>query len=135
MMATTPPDGAYRYAKWAARFQRDSEGNLPQGSTPMMERMLAKPEFAARVQQSFDDMYAMEGEVRQVLNSDGISMIQYPYYLAFGRQLWKLTQRVSGESAAIEAQTIIAKWVARGLDQTVLEKIRTDVFGILAPTP
>jgi hypothetical protein len=42
---------------------------------------------------------------------------------------------MSGESYAVEAQTLIQKWVARGLGQTVLEKIRTDVFSIGAPTP
>ena len=132
-MATTPPDGTYRYAKWAARFERDAQGNLPQGSTAMMERMLAKPEITARVQASFDDIYAMEGQVRQVLNGEGVSMIQYPFYLAFGRQVWKLSQRVTGESAALEAANYVALWTARGLSQTILEKIRFDVFGISAP--
>jgi hypothetical protein len=36
---------------------------------------------------------------------------------------------------AVEVQTLIQKWVARGLGQTVLEKIRTDVFNVSAPTP
>ena len=46
--------------------------------------------------------------------------------------MWKKgTQNISGESLALEAQTLIAKWVARGLNQTVLEKIRTDVFNWL----
>ena len=132
-MATVPPDGSYRYAKWSARFERDAEGKLPQGSTPQMERMLKKPEVVARIQGSFDDMYAMEGEVRQVLNSAGVSVIQYPFYLAFGRQVWKLSQRISGETAVLEAAILVAKWVARGLSLAVLATIRNQVFGISAP--
>jgi len=132
-MATTPPDGSYRYAKWSARFERDADGKLPQGSTVQMVRILQKPEVVARIQGSFDDIYAMEGEVRQVLNAAGVSVIQYPFFFAFGRQVWKLAQRISGESAAIEAAILVAKWAARGLSQTVLETIRFQVFGISAP--
>jgi uncharacterized protein YdiU (UPF0061 family) len=37
---------------------------------------------------------------------------------------------MSGESAAQEAATLIAKWKARGLTQAVLETVRTQVFNI-----
>jgi hypothetical protein len=87
----------------------------------------------ARIQASFDDMYALEGEVRQVLNAAGVSTIQYPFFFAFGRQVWKLAQRVSGETAAIETAILAAKWNTRGLSQAVLDTIRTQVFGIGAP--
>jgi hypothetical protein len=36
--------------------------------------------------------------------------------------------------ASREAATLIAKWVARGLTQAVLQAIRTDVFNVAAPT-
>ena len=132
-MATTPPDGTARYAKWAARFKKDSEGKLPQGSTEMMVRMLKSPAIEARVQGSFDDIYAAESAVRAMLNTVGVSTILYPFYLGFGREMWKLTNRINGESAAQEAAIQIAKWVARGLNQSVLESIRYDVFGVSAP--
>jgi hypothetical protein len=132
-MPVAPSDGALRYAKWAARFQRDPEGKLPQASTVLLDRMLQKPEVTARVQASFDDIYAAEGAVRQVLNSAGVSVIQYAFYLNFGREMWKLTNRISGESAAQEAAIQIGKWVARGLSLSVLETIRSDVFGVSAP--
>ena len=132
-MAVTPPDGAARYAKWEARFKRDAQGNLPQGSTELLARMLEKPEVVARIQGSFDGIYAAENAVRGILNTAGVSVIQYPFYLSFGREMWKLTNRIAGESAAIEAAVHIAKWVARGLTQSVLESIRFDVFGVSAP--
>jgi hypothetical protein len=50
-----------------------------------------------------------------------------------GREMWKLANRVSGESAAMEAAIQIGKWVARGLSLSVLETIRYDVFGVSAP--
>jgi hypothetical protein len=33
----------------------------------------------------------------------------------------------------LEAATLMAKWVARGLTQSLLQAIRTDVFNIAAP--
>ena len=50
-----------------------------------------------------------------------------------GREMWKLANRVSGESAALEAAILIGKWVARGLSLPVLEAIRTNVFNVSAP--
>jgi len=79
-------------------------------------------------------MAAMELQVKQVCDGSGVPTIQYPFYLCFGREIWALTRKdISGESAAIEAATLIAKWVARKLTQSVLQAIRTDVFNIGAP--
>jgi len=50
--------------------------------------------------------------------------------------LWALTRKeISGESAAMEADVLLQKWVGRGMAQAVLEAIRTQVFNIVAPTP
>ena len=38
-----------------------------------------------------------------------------------------------GRSLAIEAQTLIDKWVSTGLVQSALEAIRTQVFNVAAP--
>jgi hypothetical protein len=77
---------------------------------------------------------AMEQQVKQVCDAAGVPTIQYPFYLCFGREIWALTRKdISGESMAIEAATLIAKWVARGLTTAVLQAIRTDVFNVAAP--
>ncbi|HDQ99000.1 MAG TPA: hypothetical protein ENN51_01745 [candidate division WOR-3 bacterium] len=98
-----------------------------------MARLLDDPALAARVQAAFDGLYAMETDVRAVLNGEGVSTALYPFYLAYGRELWKLTNRVNGASAALEAATLAAKWTARGLSPSVLEKVRHQVFSISAP--
>jgi hypothetical protein len=102
-----------------------------------MERLMLEPEQVVPnyVKTIFNEMVGMETEVRAVLNADGVSIIQYPFYLAFGRELWKLTGRVSGASAQKEAATLIGKWVSRKLSQPVLEAIRTQVFSIGPPAP
>ena len=77
---------------------------------------------------------AMELQVKQVCDGAGVPTIQYPFYLCFGREMWALTRKdISGESLALEAATLIAKWKARGLTEAVLQAIRTDVFNVSAP--
>jgi hypothetical protein len=79
-------------------------------------------------------LVANETAVKQVCDGAGVPTIQYPFYLCFGREMFALMRReISGESLAIEAALLIAKWMARGLTQAVLEDIRTDVFGVAAP--
>jgi hypothetical protein len=78
---------------------------------------------------------AMELQVKQVCDGEGATVIQIPFYLCFGREMWALTRKeISGEAAAVEAATLVAKWVSRGLIQGTLEKIRTDVFNVVAPS-
>jgi hypothetical protein len=77
---------------------------------------------------------AMELQVKQVCDGLGCPTIQYPFYLCFGREMWSLTRKdISGESMALEAATLIGKWVSRGLTQSILQAIRTGVFNVAAP--
>jgi hypothetical protein len=93
-----------------------------------------RPDMLARVQAVFPGIVSMEDQVKQVLDGDGVSVIQYPFYLSFAREVWRLQRRgMSGESLALEVETLIAKWVARRLSQSVLETIRTQVFNVSAP--
>ncbi len=93
-----------------------------------------RPAMLANVTAVFPMITAMELQVKQVCDGAGVPTIQYPFYLNFGRELWALTRKeVSGESLAQEAAILIAKWVARGLTQSVLQAVRTDVFNVAAP--
>jgi hypothetical protein len=69
--------------------------------------------------------------VKQVLDGEGVTTKDYPFYLCSGRELWSMTrQEITGESAAKEAAVLIQKWVGRNLTLSVLELIRTQVFNI-----
>ena len=93
-----------------------------------------RPSMLAHVESVFVSIDQMETQVKQVLDLQGVATIHYPYYLGFGREVWSLQQKgVSGESLAIEVAVLIDKWVARGLTQSVLETVRTDVFNVSAP--
>ena len=78
----------------------------------------------------------VETMTRQILDEAGVSTIWYAYYYAFTRSLDKLQRKgISGEALAIEAALKIGLWVGRGLRQSVLEAIRTQVFNVGPPTP
>jgi hypothetical protein len=118
-------DPTRRIAKWNAKFD-----------TTRVKATLddLRPAMLQNVTAVFPMITAMELQVKQVCDGVGVPTIQYPFYLNFGREIWALTRKeVSGESLALEAATLIAKWVARGLQQPLLESIRTDVFNVAAP--
>ena len=121
-----PNDPVKRIAKWNAKFNTERVKATLDDLLPGMK---------SHVEAQFVSISSMEGQVKQTLDAVGVSVIQYPFYLDFGRELWHMTHQVemSGESAAQEAAVLIAKWVARGLTQSVLEAVRTDVFSIGAP--
>ena len=94
-----------------------------------------RAEMLAHVQSQFVSIASMENQVKQTCDASGVSVIQYPFYLCFGREMWHMTHQreMSGASAAQAAAVLIAKWTARGLSQAVLQAIRTDVFNVGAP--
>jgi len=118
-------DPTRRIAKWNAKFDTERiKATLD----------VMRPAMLANVTAVFPMITAMELQVKQVCDGAGVPTIQYPFYLNFGREIWALTRKeVSGESLALEAATLIAKWVARGLQQPVLQAVRTDVFNVAAP--
>ena len=121
-MATDPTK---RIAKWDAKFKTDRVKAI-------LDDM--RPGMLSHVQAVFPLIASMEGQVKQVLDGAGVPTTDYPWYLDFGREIWRLQRNeVSGESLAQEAAVLIAKWVARGLTQAVLQAVRTDVFNVAAP--
>jgi hypothetical protein len=77
-----------------------------------------------------------EGAIAVILGATtpATSVLEFPFYYAFGRQLRKLkTRYLAGETLATEAAICVAKWVGRGLAQTVLNEIKTSVYTIAAP--
>ena len=118
-------DPTRRIAKWNAKFNTERiKATLDDMRPTMLQNVTAV----------FPLITAMELQVKQVCDSAGVSTIQYPFYLNFGREMWALSRKdISGESFAKEAAILITKWTARGLTQAVLQALRTDVFNVAAP--
>jgi hypothetical protein len=120
-----PIDPTKRIDNWNEKY------NLERVSAILTEK---RPKMLQNMSSVVPLITAMELQVKQVCDGAGVPTIQYPFYLGFGRELWSLIRSdISGESLALEAATLIAKWVARGLTQSLLESIRTDVFNVAAP--
>ena len=82
------------------------------------------------------ELITIETRTKQVLNENGVSIIQNPFYLAFARELWSLQRRqFAGDALTREAAILLQKWVSRGLTAAVLEQIREQVLTIPTPTP
>jgi hypothetical protein len=117
---------AARIKKWDLKY-----------NTERIKAMLdeQRPDMLKKIEATIPALASMEGQVKQTLDLLGLQTIQYPFYLCFGRELWKMvnSREMSGETAAIAAQTLIDKWVSRGLVQSALESIRTGVFNIASP--
>ena len=93
-----------------------------------------RPHMAAKFSANTQSFMLAYEAVAQTVDAAGVSMLQRVYYKAFGAEVWRLENMgVSGESLAIEVAVLIAKWVGRGLTQSVLESIRTQVFNVVAP--
>jgi hypothetical protein len=119
-------DPTKRIDNWNTKY------NLERVNAILTEK---RPTMLQNVSAVIPALTAMEQQVKQVCDTAGVPTIAYPFYLCFGREMWALTRKdISGESLAIEAATLIAKWTARGLTQAVLQSIRTDVFNVVAPS-
>jgi len=120
-----PIDPVKRLENW------DEKYNLTRVTAILTEK---RPKMLEHMGSVIVALASMEQQVKQTCDASGVSVIQYPYYLCFGREMWAMIRReMSGESAAQAAAVLIAKWVARGLAQPVLQAIRSEVFNIPAP--
>jgi len=81
------------------------------------------------------EMWAIETRVKQVVCQHSVQSILMVSYLNFGRQMFKLqrTRQHDARVLELEAQGLINRWAARGLDPVVLAAIRTEVFNVATP--
>jgi hypothetical protein len=115
----------YRMQKWVAKVK---------GTRLQSDLTALLPNMTARMSGATSSICAMETATKQVLDGEGVPTIQYPFYLDFSRSCWSyLNREFSGESLAQVVAVHVAKWVARGLTQSVLEAVRTQVHSIPAP--
>jgi hypothetical protein len=120
-----PIDPVKRVANW------DEKYNLERVNAVLTEK---RPRMLQTVTSVTPLITAMELQVKQVCDGAGVPTIALPFYLCFGREMFKLIRAdISGETLAKEAAVLIAKWKARSLTEAVLQGIRTDVFNVAAP--
>ncbi len=120
-----PIDPVKRVANWDEKYNLERINAILTGKRPVMLQHVTNVQSL---------LAAMELQVKQVCDGAGVPTIAIPYYLCFGREMWKLIRAdISGETLALEAKVLIAKWKSRGMNEAVLQAIRTDVFNVSAP--
>ena len=68
----------------------------------------------------------------------GEAIVQTPLihaYLNFARQVWKIRNKFSAEILKTETDIMLYKWTRRQLQESVLIRIRNEIFTLEAPTP
>jgi hypothetical protein len=115
---------AERVAKWDRRYTGEGvKAIIDKEKELMRENNVA----------STTSLVEAENASRQVLNGIGVPTIDVPDYLNFARQIWRLKNLFAGETLQMEVQVALDKWVARGMVQSALEAIRSQVFTVGAP--
>jgi hypothetical protein len=76
------------------------------------------------------ELCALEESAKALIDEACSSVIKYPFYLAYARELWRLTKRFGGNMLLQEIRILEMKWEARELDQSLMERIRVSLFGI-----
>ena len=77
---------------------------------------------------------ALELQTKAVLIQRGVHGSEYVAYYAFARALARLCRKYSSRVLAQATENLIDRWEFRGLEPSVLEAIRTQVFDIGPPT-
>jgi len=94
-----------------------------------------KPMMKSQIEAEFPALVEIENEVKVILGDVGISSSLNPPYLNFARETYRLSKRLLGKQLLREVNAAMAKWIARGFDQDILERIRNTVFTLTTPTP
>lgn len=94
-----------------------------------------KPMMKSQVETEFPLLVEVENEVKVILGDVGISSSLNPPYLNFARETYRMSKKLLGKQLLREVDATMAKWIARGFDRDILERIRNTVFTLTAPTP
>lgn len=127
-MARSPKSVGHRYAVYAAKMNTGTDYASPAFLLARDEHLRAFAQEAA-----YSETYTIKAKM--VMDAAAVTTALYPMYLAFNHGMGKLVKKYTGESLRVAAADLIARFVGSGLNQTVLETIRTQAWGVGAPTP
>ena len=78
----------------------------------------------------FGELVEKEQAINQKIEAWGVHSITKPFYLSYGRKLYGLARKHTGDTLNEEAGIATAAFVSRGLDPYYLQTIAQDVFSI-----
>jgi len=112
---------ARRIAKYAAKIDGDVHKN----------RYDATREMSITSEEAYQPTaQALEEAVKTAI--DGERAIYIPYYLIFGKQVWKALEKHTADTATLEINNAHAIWLLRGLVGATLDTVETTVRALHA---
>ena len=81
------------------------------------------------------ELEKIENLTKIILGEENIPTPLIPAYLNYARQIWKIRNKFSAEILKTEADIMLYKWTRRSLQESVLIRIRDQIFTLQAPTP
>ncbi|MCS7250797.1 MAG: hypothetical protein RMJ34_07590 [candidate division WOR-3 bacterium] len=76
------------------------------------------------------EMCAVIEATKQLLNAQGVAISQYPFYLVYSREIFRLTKSFGGLTLLRNRDVVQKKWKDWGLDERLLKSIDRDIFGL-----
>lgn len=114
----------YRQKKYEAKIT----GDVVKARIDALKDVMAE-QTAVR----FSDLVALETQIKQqILEPKGVPTIMFPFYLNVGRELYRLSQKFTGQALSKEAKIVRDKWVARGCNAEIVDAI-INLMGITLP--
>jgi hypothetical protein len=81
------------------------------------------------------ELEKIENLTKLILGEANVPTPLIPAYLNFARQVWKIRNKFSAEILKTETDIMLYKWTRRQLQESVLIRIRNEIFTLEAPTP
>lgn len=83
-----------------------------------------KENMVDQTDERFAELVKIEDDVKSILESNAVPTIQIPFYLNYARELYRLKKAFTGGTLTAEAEVLQNKWIARGLDLSMLNGIK-----------
>ena len=114
-------DATRRSSKYAAKIVGDVVKNrIDAQKTDMVDQATDR----------FGEIVAKELAINQKIEAWGVHSIEKPFYLSYGRKLYGLGRKHTGDTLVEEACIATHAFIERGLDPFYLMTIAQDVFSI-----
>jgi hypothetical protein len=111
----------YRQKKYEAKLT----GDVVKARFDALKEVMAE-QTSAR----FGELASIEDSVKkEILEPAGVPSIQIPFYLNVARELYSKSRTFTGETLKNEAHAIANKWVGRGLNKELVNRI-LQKFGV-----
>lgn len=113
-----------RFAKWENNTKGDQIPKKTEGLLPSMKAQFKYWTGRATL---------VEAMSKLLLGENAGSSIWNPFYISFAKKVDSLRHKFDGGQLIGAVDAELNKWVARGLDRDILERIRNSVFTLSGP--